>query len=146
MIRKSLSTQTPRTYQYRFMPDNTIVYYITKHVHANVRPQISKIPLTIYSEPYYSKERNEQTNSVVCYNNIDTAIQKCNSINEIHANCEIDSILLRDLKYYTLLLRMPLLLEINSYCDIRDYNEYVDVYYYNKKMYNMSEIFNIDTM
>lgn len=145
MIRKPSLIQQKRTYQYRFIPDTTIVYYITKHNAINHRPYLNTRPVILYSEPYYSKEREEKINSILCYNNIEAANDKCNLLKQFYNECLVDCIVLKDLKYYSLLLRMPLLLEVNSYCDVQDYTEYVDVYYYYKRLYKMNEIFNSDT-
>lgn len=125
-----------RVYQYRFIPDNTKVYFISKgEQKKHIKPQLFQF----YTEPYYNKEQSEIENSLLCFTNENIALIRYNELSNYHNNCILSSGSLSELKYYSLLLRVPLILEVNSYCDIQELTEKIDIYYYRKKCYSISD-------
>lgn len=115
-----------KTYNFRFIPEATKVYFICK------RPLARSNQITLYSEPFYSKERKEQSNALIAYQNPVSAAEKLVALKEDSAVVASDDLL--NLQYLSILLNMPLIVELSYYCDIADANtEYVDVFYFQAK-------------
>ena len=116
-----------KVYNYRYIQGDTKVFYIGKPLSKRSHDTM------IYSEPFYSKERNEYRNAIIAYNNDIVVRQKMDTL---MCKEEAEVLMLESdvdhMKYLSQLFRMPLVVEMNSYCDFRDGDgvEQVDVWYF----------------
>ena len=113
-----------RVYNFKYISGDARVFYIGRSLSKRSHDTM------IYSEPFYSKERSENRNAIFAYNNDIVAKEKMNLICKEEA--EVFESDVEHMKYLSQLLGMPLVVEINSYCDFRDGNgvEQVDVWYF----------------
>ena len=132
MIRNPNINTTKRTpqkiYQHRYLPDKQHVYSIIPTYSTVISSRFHD--MMFYTEPYYNKEAKEHTNAILCFTSKDTAKYK---IDNLKTKCIVDTSTLEDMKYFSLLLRVPLVVEIHSFCNIDEYTEHYDIYYFHKK-------------
>ena len=119
--------------QYRFVPDTTKVYYIFRN-----QNKLPYRPHTVlfYTNPYSNKNTSETINSLMCYETKERAVYELSMLPE----CTLGEADINTMKYYSRLLRIPMLVEMNSYCDIIDHTEYIDMFYYYKCGYTINDL------
>lgn len=121
---------TTKSYTYRYLRPENKVYLINKRDQDRLFLRHS----LVYSNKYGDK------NAVVAYINEDICFNKFLEISKdlitkdgVENNIFIDSVLLEDLKVHCNMLKMPLTVVLNEYCDIDERIEYTEVYLYKNK-------------
>lgn len=79
-----------------------------------------------YSIPFYSATQKECKNCLVAFQYKEY----------IERKDDIVEMTVQDMKYVASLLKMPLIVALNSYCNLDDKEDHVDVYYYDKNLRN----------
>lgn len=110
-----------KQYRFQYLPDNTNVYYIGKRLSTRSYAHI------MYTEPHISKEKKDVTNVLIGYCN---EMYAHNKRSNIDTDCDILCEPLTNMKYLSQLYKLPLIVEINTFCDIEDAQECIEAYYY----------------
>lgn len=125
-----------RVYQYRYMDDRAPVFYIGRlPTGANGGHVVNRM---VYTIPYSSKEARDTRNALLGFASKGVAMERLSEMQytasgtPIESNMDIDlfETSLCDFKHLSAMVMCPLVVEIDSFCDIRDVKEYVDVFYY----------------
>ena len=138
MLKQPITTSvTQKQFNFKFIPDTTKVYYITGRRSLSLPQRSNNVML--YSEPFISKERKDTSNALLAFSNSFTAEARRDAIQSksLIANLSIETTNLKDMKYFSHIFKLPLIIELNNYCEIGNSDtEYVDIFYYHYKSYS----------
>lgn len=113
-----------KVYSFRYVPAYSKVYYVGRRGTTHRSTGVA-----VYTEPFYSRETNETRNALYAYCNEAAAEYKRTEVVEGEVMTES----VEELKYLSALLRMPLVVEVTSHCDIANKGvERIEVFYCNK--------------
>ena len=124
-----------RVFQYRYMDDKAAVFYIGRAPRGSSGHIKDRC---VYTVPFSSKEARETRNALLGFASKGVALERLSEMQytpdgtpiECNNNLHVYDIPLRDFKHLSTMVMCPLVVEMDSFCDIKDYKEYVDVFYF----------------
>jgi len=145
-------------YNYKYLPDTSYVYVVTQ------KKRHVTLPLYSRKQAFLAKyvdlrARNEQRHVVIGFSNESMLHYKLPKVileerdllpiseNELLTKEDIDTEIhvhvtrLRDMKAHCSMMRMPLLIYMNAYCNTHDNHEEFDTYFYENREPNPMSLF-----
>lgn len=114
---------TSRTvFHYKYMNNNQHVYYVGRKLGDSFKHNV------YFSEPFYIKERKEVRNVLKGYESEEHAYKTLILLD--NGECDVYNTQLKELKYVASFLSMPLIVEMESYCELDDLSEHTNIYYF----------------
>lgn len=113
-----------QNFSYRFLNKKSKVYFITK---KNAPDVITTRQL--YTVPFKNKETDEVRNVVLGYINKSYGVGLYEELCKTHDDIMLNSMDLDEFQYRSQLMKLPLVVMMNSYCDVRDHEVYFELYY-----------------
>lgn len=108
---------------YRYLSDDAKVYCVGRLPQKAQRSG----DFVLYSAPFYSKERKETQNAIMAFKH-DLAAKQARHLADKESLYDIFVIDIDSLKYYSHVLQMPLVVELDNICSLEDNSENIDVY------------------
>jgi hypothetical protein len=108
-----------KTYEYRYIRHDARVYFIGRNLRGKFHHRM------LYTEPFYSREQKVLRNSVIGFVSHDLATPR---IERVIQDCELAEISIGDLKQMSIMLRMPLVVELDKH--LQDDKEIISIYYF----------------
>jgi hypothetical protein len=142
------SPHTIKQYSFRFLADSRPVFYINKMAKCQPRNFYSSL---LYTEPFYSKERDEVRNVIVGYTSKGIGASKLAEVLREDTSIRgadndylvtMEKMPLEHFKHLSSVLKIPLVVIVNSFCDMEDQTEHYELYYhYNQHKYSVPDRF-----
>jgi len=119
-------TQSLRNYNCKYLES-------TRPVHAIVTYRGHKKTISntqFYTVPFTSMANCDTYNVIATYLHKEHAVKECKRlVNELDVPCVPEEYQLIDISYYAYMMHVPLVVFINSYCDLSDKSEMHEIFY-----------------
>ncbi len=120
-----------KNYSFRYLDSKHNIYYISKTEKNRPKNFYSSL---VYTRPFHSKEKNETRNVLIGYISKDMGDIKVHEFMDVLKDEEYDLVLkkmsLEDFKHLSSILRTPLIVILNSFCEMKDHTEQYELFYY----------------
>ena len=124
-----MHTKTITDYSFKYMDDCRKIYYLTQNT-PKKNPTFYNRKL--YTTPFENR-KGETMNVLLGYSLESACIQKINdleTIGKLYEGLKIETVPLKDFKYLSSALNIPLIVLLNSYCDVYNQEEHSELFYY----------------
>lgn len=124
------ASTTISNYTCKYLESTRPVYAIVACHPSMPKSRKTIVNTMFYTTPFQSSSKAETYNVITTYLHKDHANTQCAKLKEaLDIECYLEKFQLIDISYYAYMMKVPMIVLMNSYCDLDVKQEVIDLFY-----------------